>query len=137
MVRQAARLNPEIPFRQGDMLALREVADGAFGGIGAFYSIHHFSRPDAARAVGEMARVLRPGGVLLLAFHVGDEVIHTEEWWGKAVSLDFSFFRSAEVKEWVAAAGLAVEEGIERDPYSGVEYGSRRAYVFARKHGQP
>lgn len=133
MVRHAARANPEIGFQQGDMLALGEVADGAFGGVAAFYSIHHFSRADAARALCELARVLRPGGVALVAFHVGDESVHTEEWWGKAVDLDFAFFRSGEVKEWLTAAGLALEEAMERDPYDGVEYGSRRGYVFARK----
>lgn len=136
MVRQAARLNPEIPFQQGDMLALDGVVDRAFGGIAAFYSIHHFSRPDVARAAAEMARVLAPGGVLLVAFHVGGEVVNTDEWWGKAVSLDFSFFQTSEVKEWLAGAGLVVEEAIERDPYEGVEYGSRRGYMFARKLGR-
>jgi len=74
--------------------------------------------------------------VLLLAFHVGEEAIHTEEWWGKAVDLDFTFLRSAEVGEWLATAGLTLEEAMERDPYAGVEYGSRRGYVFARKPGR-
>jgi SAM-dependent methyltransferase len=136
MVRQAARLNPAIGFQQGDMLELGNVADETFGGIAAFYAIHHFSHADAARAFGELARVLRPGGVLLVAFHVGDETIHTEEWWGKAVDLDFTFLRSAEVGEWLATAGLTLEEAMERDPYAGVEYGSRRGYVFARKPGR-
>ena len=31
------------------------------------------------------------------------------------------------------AAGLAVEEVVERDPYPEVEFQSRRAYIFARK----
>ena len=73
------------------------------------------------------------GGVLLVAFHVGDEAIHTEEWWGQAVDLDFTFFPSAEVKEWITGAGCALEEAMERDPYIGVEFGGRRGYVFARK----
>src|ERR1044072_2435533 len=37
MVRHARRLNPGLDFRQGDMLALSEVGDGAYGGIAAFY----------------------------------------------------------------------------------------------------
>ncbi len=41
MVRHAQQLNPEIPFQQGDMLALTDVADNSHGGIAAFYSIIH------------------------------------------------------------------------------------------------
>ena len=134
MVEQARKLNPSIPFRQGDMLALREVADDSFGGIAAFYSIVHIPRAKVVRALKELRRVLRPRGVLLLAFHVGQEVKHLDEWWGKEVSVDFLFFETAEVKGYLAAAGFALEEVIERDPYpETVEYQSRRAYVFARK----
>ena len=40
MIAEAARLNPDIPFHQGDMLALPDEA-GAWGGIAAFYCIRH------------------------------------------------------------------------------------------------
>jgi len=30
-------------------------------------------------------------------------------------------------------AGFEIEEVIEREPYEGVEYPSRRAYIFAKK----
>jgi hypothetical protein len=40
-----------------------------------------------------MKRVLRPVGLLLLAFHVGDETLHLDEWWGQPVSVNFFFFR--------------------------------------------
>jgi hypothetical protein len=56
--------------------------------------------------------------------------------WGKAVDLDFVFFQTAVVKEWLTAARFALEEVIEREPYTGVEYGSRRGYLFARKPGR-
>lgn len=45
------------------------------------------SRPPV---LSEMKRVLRSGGLLLLAFHVGDEVVHFDELWGQAVALDFA-----------------------------------------------
>ena len=44
MVAQARRLNPEIPFQQGDMLALTGVGDETLGGIAAFYTLIHISR---------------------------------------------------------------------------------------------
>ena len=134
MVEQARRLNPSIPFRQGDMLALEGVADDSFGGMAAFYSIVHVPREKVVHALKELRRVLRPGGVLLVAFHIGREVKHLDEMWGKEVSLDFLFFETAEVKGYLTAAGFALEEVIEREPYpEAVEYQSRRAYVFARK----
>lgn len=133
MVERARSLHPDIPFTQGDMLALDDVADDSYGGVAAFYSIIHVPRSSVGRALLELKRVLRPSGVLLLAFHVGRETVHREEWWGKAVSLDFNFFEPEEIKEQLKAAGFAPEEVIERDPYPGVEYPSRRAYVFARK----
>ncbi len=134
MVQQAQSLNPEIPFQRGDMLALADVADNSYGGIAAFYSIVHIPRRKVVQALQEFKRVLRPQGVLLLAFHIGQEIKHLDEWWGKEVSLDFLFFETEEVKSYLAEAGFELEEAIERDPYpEGVEHQSRRAYIFAKK----
>jgi len=134
MVERARGLVPGVEFRQGDMLAL-DAPDGAWAGIVAFYSIIHIDPNDMPRALGELRRVLRPGGLLLLAFHIGDDTIHLDEWWGQKVCLDFFFFRSAQMADWLRAAGLEVEEIIEREPYPDVEHQSRRAYVFARRQG--
>lgn len=132
MVAQARRLNPGIPFLQGDMLAL-DIADETWGGIAAFYSLIHVPRPELGQAVSEMYRVLRPGGLALIAFHVGEETKHLEDWFGELVSIDFFFFRPQEVKERLSATGFVIEDVIERQPYPDVENPSRRAYLFARK----
>jgi SAM-dependent methyltransferase len=132
MVVRARCLNPGIDFRQGDMLAL-DVEDGAWAGIAAFYSIIHIPRDDVVGALREFRRVLRPGGRVLLTFHIGDEVKHLEEWWGHKVCVDFLFFRSDEMAGYLKSAGFEVEEIIERDPYPDVEHQSRRAYIFARR----
>ena len=134
MIAQARRLHPAaIEFSEGNMLALSSVADGAYGGIAAFYSIVHIPPSSLARALSELSRVLRNGGILLLGYHIGDEVKHLDEWWGKKVSLDFYFYRTTEVKSRLLDAGFEIEEVIEREPYPEVEYQSRRAYIFARK----
>ncbi len=134
MVRHARRLNPDIPFQQGDMLALSQIADEAYGGIAAFYSLIHVPRPSLVDALRELKRVLRPAGTLLVTFHLGHETLHKDEFFGHEVSMDFHFFESAEMKEYLTAAGFQLEEAIERDPYPPeVEYQSRRAYIFARK----
>ena len=134
MVRQAQNLNPDIPFQRGDMLALKTVADDSYGGIAAFYSIVHIPHRKVVQALRELKRALRPKGVLLLTFHIGQEIKHLDEWWGKEVSLDFLFFETEEMKSHLKTAGFELEEVIERDPYhADVEYQSRRAYIFARK----
>lgn len=132
MVEHAQRLTPGVEFRQGDMRAL-DVPDETWAGIAAFYSIIHISLSDMPRTLGELRRVLRPGGLLLLAFHIGDEVMHLEEWWGMHVCVDFFFFRPAEMAGNLTAAGFEIEEIVEREPYADVEHPSRRAYIFARR----
>lgn len=134
MVAQARKLHPpEITFSVGDMLALTDVADETYGGVAAFYSVVNIPPSSLARALRELHRVLRVGGVLLLAFHVGEEVKHLDEWWGKEVSVDFYFYRTGDVKQRLLEAGFELEEVIEREPYPEVEYQSRRAYIFARR----
>ncbi|MFI5458176.1 MAG: class I SAM-dependent methyltransferase [Isosphaerales bacterium] len=132
MVGWAQKLNPGIEFRQGDMLSL-DIEDGTWDGVAAFYSIIHIPRSKVVEAFGEIKRVLRPGGLLLLAFHIGDDVLHVDEWWGLNVSVDFVLFRPEEMRGFLESAGFTVEEIIEREPYPVVEHQSRRAYLFARK----
>lgn len=132
MVEHARTLNPGITFKHGDMRSL-DVEAGAWAGIVAFYSIIHVPRADVLAVLNELKRVLRPGGVLLLAFHVGDEVVHLDEWWGHQVSVDFVFFRPEEMAGFLRAAGFEVREIVEREPYPDVEHPSRRAYILAEK----
>ena len=132
MVQQARTLNPGIEFKQGDMRSL-EIEDEAWGGIVAFYSIIHISRTEVIAVLGELKRTLRPGGLLLMAFHIGDDVVHLDEWWGQQVSVDFVCFRPEEMQSFLWDAGFDVGEIVEREPYPDVEHPSRRAYIFAEK----
>ena len=132
MVAEAQRLNPEIHFHQGDMLSLPN-ANNSWGGIAAFYCIIHIPRGQVVNALREMKRVLQPGGVLLLAFHMGDEVKHIDEWWEKPVNLDFASYQPGEMETWLKEAGYELEETLVREPNPEVEVATRRAYLFARK----
>lgn len=133
MVEQARRLSPDIPFREGNMLAL-DLEDASLAAIAAFYAIVNIPAGSLPTALGEMYRVLQPEGLLLLAFHIGDDVIHPEHLWGKPVSMEFYELQPARIGKLLADAGFLVDEIIEREPYAPeVEYQSRRAYVFARK----
>ncbi|HYR07516.1 MAG TPA: methyltransferase domain-containing protein [Longimicrobium sp.] len=131
-VAEAGGRLPGIVFEVGDMLAL-PLPDGAAAGIVAFYAIVHFS-PDQLRTVlGEMHRVMRPGAPLLLSFHVGDQVVHVDEMFGRRASLDFRFYQVEDVEAALHGAGFAEVEPIVREPYPDVEHPTRRAYVFARR----
>jgi ubiquinone/menaquinone biosynthesis C-methylase UbiE len=110
-----------------------DLPDESFAGIAAFYSIIHIPRDEIAATLSELRRVLRPGGLLLLVFHIGDETIHLGEWWGRQVNVDFHFLPTAEITTHLTTAGFEMEEIIERDPYPNVEHQSRRAYIFARR----
>ena len=133
MIEEAHRLNPEISFRQGNMLAL-DLPDASLAGIAAFYAIVNLPRESLPQVFSEMARVLKPDGLLLLSFHIGDETVQPEALWGHPVSMDFYFFPPHAIQRDLEAAGLTVEEVIEREPYAPeVEHQSRRGYIFARK----
>jgi len=133
MLEQARQLSPDIQFREGNMMAL-DLPDGTLVGITAFYAIVNIPKIALPSVFREIHRVLQPGGLLLLAFHMGDEVLHEEELWGRTITMDFFLFQPSEIREYLEAAGLIVEEILEREPYAPqVEYQSRRAYIFARK----
>jgi SAM-dependent methyltransferase len=131
MIECARTLHPAIEFQQADMEAL-PVADASWAGIVAFYSLIHVPRDRVVATLREFRRVLQPRGLLLLAFHLGAEVVHLDEWWGHRVSVDFVFFRSDEVERHLTAAGFQIERSEERDPYPPeVEHQSRRGYILA------
>jgi SAM-dependent methyltransferase len=136
MVRLAQRLSPDIPFRVGDMLAL-DLEDNSLGGIVAFYSVIHAPPEQIPQVMREFYRVLRPNGLALLAFHIGDDVVHRDEWWEKPVSLDFHFYQLETLTRRLEEAGFRIEAKFERAPYVGsVEHPSQRGYLLARKPGE-
>jgi SAM-dependent methyltransferase len=133
MVEEARRLNPGIRFQVGDMLAL-DRANGTLAGIVSFYAIVNIPKQSLPTIFREMFRVLQARGLLLLTFHIGDEAAHYDELWNRQISMDFFYFQPAEIRSYLEAAGFAVEEVIEREPYAPeVEHQSRRAYIWARK----
>ena len=131
MVRVATRLNPDIPFEQGDMLSLN-LEDDSVAAMVLFYSIIHIKREDVMRALQEMNRVLTPGGRLFLAFHGGEGELHRDEWYGETVSIDFRLFQGNEMSSYLEAAGFEGIKVVERAPYE-FEYPTKRVYAFANK----
>jgi SAM-dependent methyltransferase len=131
MIRVAGDLSPGIDFRVGDMRRL-DFDDASLAGVVAFYSIVHFDSAELGAVFREVRRVLRPDGLALVTFHVGDQVVHVDDLYGAPVSLDFWFHVPDEVIEALRRAHFHVVERVEREPYEGAEYPSRRCYLLAR-----
>ncbi len=133
MVAQARQLNPGIRFVTDNLLAIRQ-PNASLAGIVAFYSLIHISREQMAQALSELHRVLRPNGLLLVAFHVGSQTVHLDDWWGHPVSLDFNFFEREEMERWLRDAGFTLQYSLLRAPYAPeVEHQSHRGYILSVK----
>jgi len=132
-VEEAGKLHPGIQFFQGNMLSLK-FDDNSWAGITAFYCLIHIPHTRIVDALKELKRVLVPGGVLLLTFHVGSEINHVDEFFNQKVNMDFIFLEVPEMENYLQQAGFVRVESFIRDPYAPeVEHQSRRAYIFAYK----
>lgn len=81
----------------------------------------------------EFERVLAPGGLLLPAFKVGDEIRHLEHAYGHALDLDVYWLMPDRVAELAGTAGLVEASRLVREA-EGVEKGPQ-GYLLARKPG--
>ena len=131
MIAIGRRDYPGVEFRQGDFLRL-PAGDGEFGAAVALYSIIHLEPGELRRAFAEIRRVLRPSGLLLVAFHIGSEVRHVTDWLGHEVDVDFRLLEPAQVTGAMEGAGLVVEAQLERTNYP-EENRTRRGYLLARR----
>jgi ubiquinone/menaquinone biosynthesis C-methylase UbiE len=132
MIEQAREIYPDIQFRRGNILEL-DFEENSIAGAVAFYAIVHFTKEQVETAFFEILRVLQPGGIFLLTFHIGDETLHVDEFLGTKTDIDFMFFTVDFISGCLKKCGFADISITEREPYPDVEYQSRRAYVFAAK----
>jgi ArsR family transcriptional regulator len=97
---------PQVELRQGDAAALPlpdAAADAAFAHVVLQYL------PSPGDAIAEMARVVRPGGVVVVA----DFERHEHEWMREELGVLWLGFDPDEVSGWFRSAGL-VDLEIER-----------------------
>lgn len=79
---------PHVTFREESLLDL-PYGDGSLGGVLAWYSLIHLEPDEVASALAEFARVLVPGGSVLLGFFEGtdgefDHAVTTARFWNVA-----------------------------------------------------
>lgn len=94
----AAFGNVELRETQGNRLPL---PDGSLDAVFGNMYLHH--APDPAAAIAEMARVLRPGGRLVLT----DLDTHDQAWMREEMADRWLRFDRDDVRDWYAAAGLS------------------------------
>lgn len=134
MVVVARREHPGIPFSIGSMLDL-PFGEAELAGALAWYSIIHIPQDAQDDLFREFARVVRPGGRLVLAFQVstaGDEdVVHLTHAYGHDIDLRTRRQSPERVRRRLAAAGFAVTGEVLREPVAPEK--TRQAYLLARR----
>ncbi len=112
-----AKLEREVPGRvelhQADADAL-PLPDGSVDAALAHMVLHYL--PSPAEAIREMARVVRPGGAVVVV----DFVQHEHEWMRQELGVAWLGFEAGEIESWFAEAGLA---GVEREVQAGSSTG--------------
>jgi SAM-dependent methyltransferase len=142
MVEVAGKRHPGLTFTVGSLLDL-PAGDATWSGAVSAYSIIHLAPDERPAAYAELARVIGPGGWLLISFHVehlGEgvgpgQVLHWRQWWGHEVDLRFHFIDPAEVRDGLTAAGFDVMARTQREPWPNAEAPTRRCYLLARRRG--
>lgn len=109
MVAAGRREHPGLPLAVGSMTAL-PVAAGSLTGLVAWYSVIHVPDDALPAVLAGFTRVLRPGGVLLLASHSGEGVhTKTEGYGGHPMAVQVHRRTPDRLAALVEEAGLAVE----------------------------
>jgi SAM-dependent methyltransferase len=127
-----------VPALAADMTAL-PIRSRALSGLVCLYAVIHLDAIERRAAYGEFARVLRPGGHALVAFHVRDtdnpagHAATHREWWGEPVELTFRYLDPAGEVDGLTDAGLDLVARLDRQPHEGVEHASERSYLLVRR----
>ncbi len=109
MIEVARRDHPGIRFALGSMTDLA-LADASMTGLVAWYSLIHVPDDEISPVLAHFRRVLRPGGPLLLSFHVGDESqLKTQGYGGHPMKVYVHRRRHDQMTAWLNDAGFAVE----------------------------
>ena len=136
MLAVARRTYPHLTFSEATMTAL-PVEDGALGGAVAWYSTIHVPGTHLPAALAEFHRVLRPGGLLQLAFQSGTGTEHRTRAGGHEVALTFHHRTPDGMADLLRDSGFTVRARLHRAPDTDGQYPEEtpQAYVLAFAHG--
>lgn len=135
MVALARRDQPEVPFVVGSLAAL-PYADARFDGVLLWYSTIHTPPAGQPRLLAEAARVLRPGGHLLVGFQSGTgtrDVAPAYRAFGHEIVLERHLVTADQVSAWLEAAGVGEVSRLVRRAQGGER--DDQAFVLAARSG--
>ncbi len=116
MIAIARRDYPDLRFEEGTMTDL-DLADDSVTGVLAFWSVIHVPDHSLPTVFGQFRRVLRPGGPLLVGFHVGDETSHASEGYsGRSINVETYRRRPDQVARRLREAGFTIEAELVMRP---------------------
>lgn len=132
MVEQARARYPRGEYAVGDLRrVLRPVDADGWGAVLAWYSLLHLAPPELDDAIAGLARVLRPGGVLLVGLHAGRWVRHVDTWFEhEDLDLDFVAYEPESVVGAMTRAGLTDVQWYRRSPVPTRDETTERLYVL-------
>ncbi|MFB6991760.1 class I SAM-dependent DNA methyltransferase [Streptomyces sp. NPDC056304] len=129
MIDVARRDHPGLRFEVGSMTDLH-LPDASLVGLLAFWSLIHVPDDAVPTVFSHFHRVLRPGGPLMLGFHVGDESrLKTQGYGGHPMNVHVHRRQPDQVAAWLRDAGFTVEAQMLIDPDESVP----GAVLFARR----
>lgn len=132
--------NPQAQHLVADARQLHGLADASFDLVLAHLSLHYFDKADSLRAFGEVARVLKPQGLLLAGLNADDDVNYgappdASGWALTPVDgVPKQFFTEAKLQELLIASGL---QAVQLRKRSSLRYGAPKSLweLAARKTG--
>ena len=129
MIDVARREHPGLRFEVGSMTEL-DLADASVTGLLAWFSLIHVPDEEVPTVLAHFRRVVRPGGPLLLGFHVGDKPhLKTEGYGGHPMKVHIHRRQPARLSGWLREAGFTVEVETMLNPYEQLP----AAILFARR----
>ena len=126
----AAENAPRASLVQGDMTRL-PVCDGAFDAITAYHSLIHVPSDEHRAVLDEFARVLRPGGRVLLSEGPGEWSGTNPDWLESGVEMQWHIAGADATREHLRNAGFAVVDERGADDTL-TEDGGRWVFFSAR-----
>jgi SAM-dependent methyltransferase len=129
MIEVARRDHPGLRFAVGSMTALG-LADASLCALLAFWSLVHVPDDAVPMVLGQFRRVLRPGGPLLLGFHLGDgSRLKTQGYGGHPMKISVHRRPANRMTSWLGSAGFVVESQMLLD----LDKARPGAILFARR----
>lgn len=105
----AADNAPTAALLQGDLTAL-PFGDDSFDAITAYHSLIHVPLDDHRPTIDEFARVLRPGGFLLVSEGPDEWTGSNPDWLDTGVGMEWAITGAETTREQLRAAGFDIHE---------------------------